>query len=47
MKKLGKDKIALFFACISSLGFKTHAMDINKAQSQKSIGTVRGGENST
>lgn len=41
MKKFGRDKVALFLACASVLGSKTHAMDKNKAQNPQIAVEVR------
>ena len=42
MAKLEKDKIALFLACASVLSGQTSAMNVNKAQSPKTVAAVGG-----
>ena len=40
MKKLGRDKIALFLTCMSVLGNRTSAMNTNKAQNPQTVAAV-------
>ncbi len=47
MNKFGKDRIALFLACMSVLGNEASAANKNKLKNQQTVVAVGGGEKPT